>query len=130
MESGEFIIFVDQKRVMIYYRVTFYTNREDGIEGLPRRGGMKGINWLKYNGDDGGLEIGQEREDESLAIKILIQNLQLVEIQLLGTTDPSELKNIGKTTRYVKNEDDLKEVIAGEYPMSLVAKYESNHIVD
>lgn len=74
---------------------------------------MKGINWLKYDGDDGGLELGQEREDESLAIKILTKNLQAVETQLLATTNPSELKNIGKKTRYVKNEVDLKEIIDG-----------------
>ena len=114
---------------MIYYQITLYTNREDDFNKSVRlKGGLKAIKWLKYDGADNDLQIDQEREDESLAMKILIKNLQQVEEQLLATTDSKSTGAIGQVTRYIKNEDDLKRVIDGHYKKVMVKKYESDVI--
>jgi len=111
---------------MIYYAVTMYTDKRDLKDGLPRHGGMKGIKWLQFNGDDKGMQVDEERDDESLVIQILMQNLQKVEAELITTNDPSQQHLIGKTERYVKNETDLVDLLHGHYAAALVRKYESN----
>lgn len=111
---------------MIYYQVTMYTDKRDLADGLPRHGGMKGVKWLKFNGDDKGMQIDEERDDESLVIQILMQNLEKVETELMATNDPSQRHLIGTTKRYVKNETDLVDLLHGNYAAALVKKYESN----
>ncbi len=111
---------------MIYYELTMYTDKRDLADGLPRYGGMKGIKWLKFNGDDKGMQVDEEREDESLVIQILMQNLEKVETELMATNDPSQKHLIGTTKRYVKNETDLVDLLYGNYAAALVRKYESN----
>lgn len=111
---------------MIYYAVTMYTDKRDLADGLPRHGGMKGIKWLQFNGDDKGMQVDEERDDESLVIQILMQNLQKVETELLATNDPSQQHLIGTTKQYIKNQADLEDLLYGNYAAALVRKYESN----
>ena len=111
---------------MIYYQVTMYTDKRDLKDGLPRHGGMKGIKWLGFNGDDKGMQIDEERDDEGLVIQILMQNLEKVETELIAISDPSQQHLIGTTKRYVKNEADLTALLYGNYEAALVKKYESN----
>lgn len=102
---------------MIYYQVLLYTNKKDlELEnGIPVHGGLRGIKWLIFNGDDKGMQIDEERDDEALAIKILMQNLGKVETELLATNDLSEQHLIGTTERYIKNEADLIDLLHGKY---------------
>ena len=112
---------------MIYYKITLFTNKADDGESFPLKGGMKSMKWLKYSGDDGGMKMGEKKEDESLAMQILIENLQELEYTLLGSNDPNE--KVGKQWREVKGEDDLKEIISGGYEKVLVEKYESDRVM-
>lgn len=111
--------------IMIYYQVTMFEDKRDMAEGLPRHGRIKGVKWLEFNGDDKGMLVGEEKDDESLAIQILMQNLEKVESELVGTNDPSQKHLIGTKKRYVKNESDLVDLLHGNYETVLVKKYTS-----
>lgn len=45
--------------IMIYYQVTMLEDKRDMAEGLPCHGRIKGIKWLKFNGDDKGMLVGE-----------------------------------------------------------------------
>ena len=110
---------------MIYYRITLFENKSDGFGDNSRlTGGVKGVNWLKYDGDDNGMPLNTEIEDESLAMKILLQNLQLVQAKLVAANYPTQL--IGKSKELVRNQADLEEIIQGQYEKVIVEKYQSD----
>ncbi len=61
-------------------------------------------------------------------MKILLQNLQKVEVTLLGINDSNETKKIGKKNIEMRNEQSIQDVIFGRYEKILVSKYISNLI--
>lgn len=111
---------------MIYYQISLLTNKEDDIDNPPYKGTIKVIKWLKYNSETN-LPLNHSTIDESLAMKILIQNLQLVESTIIASNDP-QITNIGTPTEYVKNEADLVRIIAGQFEKVMILKYESDYV--
>ena len=114
---------------MLYYSVTMYTNKLDDIKNAktPFIGGVKCIKWLRYSGNDNELKFGEDREDEKLAINIMLQNLRKQEVVLMFTNDPSiDINEIGKIRIETKNEADLIELLYGQYQKVIVSKYESD----
>jgi hypothetical protein len=57
------------------------------------------------------LPFDTEVKDESLAMKIFLQNLTLVQEIFLASNNPSQTKQAGEITEYVKNEKDLLDII-------------------
>lgn len=62
-----------------YYKLVLYPSTRSGLYNSFQFGksgaGKKTYSWLSYTGDDQGLSFSNRgREDESLAIKILIEN--------------------------------------------------------
>ena len=108
-----------------YYELQMFENREDDCSTLPYKGRVKGIKLLKFNGDDKGLNFGDKIEDESLAMQILLQNLQQVELTFLGSNDLNVTRKIGEKVEEIKNEKDLQEIIFGKYEKIFVSKYKS-----
>ena len=112
-----------------YYNVTMFENKNDTLANLPYKGGVKGIKWLKFKGDDNNLEFDKEVENESLAMKILLQNLQMIEHTFIASNDPSTNRKFGDKWLEIKNEKDLKSVIEGRYEKVVVSKYMSNRYI-
>lgn len=108
-----------------YYELEMFENREDDLPTLSLNGRVRVIKFLKFNGDDKGLNFGDKIEDESLAMQILLQNLQHVKLTFLGANDMNETRRIGEKSEEIKNEKDLQEIIFGKYEKIFVSKYTS-----
>jgi hypothetical protein len=111
-----------------YYEVKMFENKNDTLENPPFKGRIKVIKWLKFAGEDS-LDFDKEVESESLAMKILIQNLQMVEHTFITSNNLFERHKFGDKRIEIKNENDLREIIQDRYEKVLVSKYMSNTYV-
>jgi hypothetical protein len=105
---------------MIFYELTFFRSENDPFPS-------KYIKWLTYDKETN-IVLNEKHDNESLAIQIMIQNLQEVEDVLISTTDPSKVAEIGIPKTYVRNEDDLVSILNGKYDKIFVKKIDVENV--
>lgn len=118
---------INWKHFKTYYEIILFEKQTKNI-GLPEPINYKAIRWLKYSKETD-LNLNIPVENESLAMKILLENLQLIEHTLVGTNNPAKIPEIGKKTEIITNESDLLKIINGTFDKVLVTKFISTIIM-
>jgi hypothetical protein len=96
--------------MLTYYEIVCLENADDDLERLPWKGAVRFSKWMRFS-EDTDLPLETYQENESLAMRILIENLN---------THHFKGKNVLK----------LKKMIDGKYARVLIRKYESEKYVE
>ena len=105
-----------------HYRVYLCDDKTDDIDAGNIKGGVQVVSGLKFDGDDYGLPFDTKVENETLAMRILLQNMDEVELPIFENGE-IEGRVIGDTQIVIENEDNFRRIIQGKYPKVLVSKY-------